>query len=123
LRETAKVDQEAPRRGKTTIAPEALVTIAKLAALAVPGVARMGNVPARVNHWFKRGVAEGVLIQVADNAVTAELHVVVQAGQDVREVSRQVQAEVSRAMQEMVGMDVLAVNVFIDDIAYDGSAG
>jgi len=113
------VEQEAPRRGKTTIAPEALVTIAKLATLAVPGVARMGNVPGRVNRWFQRGVADGIQIQVADNTVAATLHLVVLAGQDVREVSRNVQTEVSRAMQEMVGMDVLAVNVFIDDIAYD----
>jgi uncharacterized alkaline shock family protein YloU len=112
-----------PRRGRTTIAPEALVTIVKLATLAVPGVARMGNVPGGVNRWLKRGAADGVQIQVVDNTVTAELHLVVQAGHNVREVSRSVQTEVSRAMQEMVGMDVLAVNVVIDDVIFEESLG
>lgn len=114
---------ELPRRGKTTIAPEALITIAKLATLAVPGVARMGSVPGGVNRLFKRGAAEGVQIQVADNTVTASLHVVVMAGHNVREVSRGVQTEVARAMQEMVGMDVLAVNVVIDDVTYEDHSG
>jgi uncharacterized alkaline shock family protein YloU len=114
---------EMPRRGRTTIAPEALVTIVKLATLAVPGVARMGSVPGGVNRWLKRGAADGVNIQVADNTVTAELHLVVQAGHNVREVSRSVQTEVSRAMQEMVGMDVLAVNVVIDDVLFEESLG
>jgi uncharacterized alkaline shock family protein YloU len=113
------VEQEGPRRGKTTIAPEALVTIAKLATLAVPGVARMGSVPGGVNRWFKRGTADGVQIQVADNTVTVDLYLVIAAEQNVLEISRNVQAEVARAMQEMVGMDVLAVNVSIDDVAYD----
>jgi uncharacterized alkaline shock family protein YloU len=112
-----------PRRGRTTIAPDALITIVKLATLAVPGVARMGSVAGGVNRWLKRGAADGVQIQVADNNVTADLHLIVQAGHNVRQVSRSVQAEVSRAMQEMVGMDVLAVNVVIDDIVFEESPG
>jgi uncharacterized alkaline shock family protein YloU len=110
---------DTPRRGRTTIAPEALITIARLASLAVPGVERMGSAPGRVNRWFKRGSAEGVQIQVSDNTVTAALYLVVKAGHNVREVSRSVQAEVARAMQEMVGMDVLAVNVYIEDVSFD----
>jgi len=106
------------RRGKTTIAPDALITIARLATLAVPGVARMGSVPGGVNRWLKRGGADGVRIQVADNVVTADLHIVVAADQDVQEVSHSVQAEVARAMHEMVGMDVASVNVLIDDVEY-----
>jgi len=65
--------------------------------LAVPGVARMGSVPGGVNRWFRRGIADGVQIQVADNTVTAALHLVVTAGENVREVSHNVQAEVRRA--------------------------
>ena len=117
------MEQDTPRRGKTTIAPEALVTIAKLATLAVPGVARMGSVSGGVNRWFRRGIADGVQIQVAENSVTAALHLIVTSGQNVREVSHNVQAEVSRAMQEMVGMDVAAVNVFIEDVSYDKEHG
>ncbi|MBI3363167.1 MAG: Asp23/Gls24 family envelope stress response protein [Chloroflexi bacterium] len=110
--------QETSRRGKTTIAPDVLITIAKLAALSVPGVAHMGSVPGGVNRLLKRGAADGVQIEVENNCVTANLHIVVKAEMNVREISRNVQAEVARVIQHMVGMEVLAVNVTIDDVAY-----
>jgi uncharacterized alkaline shock family protein YloU len=106
------------RRGKTTIAPDALITIARLATLAVPGVAGMSGIPGGVNRWLKRGAADGVQIEVADNVVTADVHIVVKADQNVREVGRCVQTEVARALEEMVGLDVSAVNVTIDDVQY-----
>jgi uncharacterized alkaline shock family protein YloU len=107
--------------GKTTIAPDALMTIASLAALAVPGVARMGSVPGAVTRLLRRGAGAGVRLEVADNTVTADLHIIVSAEHSVREVSQAVRAEVARAMQEMVGMDVVAVNVTVDDVAYEAA--
>jgi uncharacterized alkaline shock family protein YloU len=106
------------RQGKTTIAPEALVTIARLAAQGVPGVARLGSAPGGVNRWLRGSAGEGARIEVADHTVTAEMYLVIRAGHNVREVSRAVQAEVARALQDMVGMDVLAVNIVIVDVEY-----
>ena len=107
-----------PRQGKTTIAPDVLITIARLTALAVPGVARMGSAPGGVNRLLKRGALGGVQIEVENNCVNADLHVVVKGETNVREVSRAVQAAVARAIQKMLGMEVLAVNVTIDDVEY-----
>jgi uncharacterized alkaline shock family protein YloU len=109
---------EAPRRGKTTIAPDVLLTIAKLSALGVPGVARMSPVPGGVNRLFRRGAGDGVRIEVKDNAVAVDLYLVVAHDTRVRDVSRAVQAEVARAIEEMVGMDVLSVDVHIEDVAF-----
>jgi uncharacterized alkaline shock family protein YloU len=106
------------RQGKTTIAPEVLLTIARLSALGVPGVAGTGQVPGGVNRLFRRGADDGVRIDVKDHAVTVNLYLVVDHDQNVRDVSRAVQAAVARAIQEMVGMDVLAVHIHIEDVAY-----
>ena len=57
--------------GRTTIAPEVLLTIARLSTLAVPGVSRMSPAPAHVNRLFKRGPSEGVVLAVQDDAVDA----------------------------------------------------
>ena len=38
---------------------------------------------------------------------------------NIREVSRNVQQNVARAIQEMVGMDVGLVNIHIEDIDYE----
>ncbi len=110
--------EESPRRGKTTIAPDVLLTIAKLSALGVPGVAQMSPVPGGVNRLFRRGIGDGVRIEVKDQSVAVDLYLVVKNDVNVREASRAVQAEVTRAIHEMVGMEVLAVNVHIEDIAY-----
>ncbi len=108
-----------PRQGKTIIAPDVLVTIAKLSALGVAGVARTSPVPGGVNRLFKRGANEGVRIEVKDHAVAVDLYLVVEHDTNVRNVSRTVQSEVARAIQEMVGMEVLSVDVHIEDVAFD----
>src|SRR3990167_4093071 len=98
------MEETRAHEGKTTIAPEVLLTIARLAALGVEGVARMGAVSGGVNKLFKRGVGEGVRIEVQEGRVTADLFLVVRPESSVREVSRSVQAEVARAIEELVGM-------------------
>ncbi len=52
--------------GKTTIAPDVLLTIARLTALSIPGVNHLSNIPGGVNRLFARGVGEGVRIVVGE---------------------------------------------------------
>ena len=63
--------------GKVTIALEVLVTIVRLTALKIPGVARLDtSLMDGVNRVFKRGAANGgVKVEVDDNSVSVELHV------------------------------------------------
>jgi uncharacterized alkaline shock family protein YloU len=106
-------------QGKTTVSPEVLMTIARLSALSVPGVSRLAPISGGVNRLFKRGASDGVRIETEENAVYVDLHVVLQQDVNIREVSRNVQQNVARAMQEMVGMDVGCVNIHIEDIDYN----
>jgi len=101
---------------KTTIAPEVLVSIAKLTTLSVDGVARLASMPSDVNQFFHRGVSEGVKISVDEDTVYADLYVVLKKDINVRDVSHTIQHKVSRAISEMVGMDVGKINVHIEDI-------
>jgi uncharacterized alkaline shock family protein YloU len=105
--------------GKTTLSPEVLVTITKMAALSVPGVSRLTPVPPRVERLFKRAAAEGVELKVEDNLVYLDLFLALKPDVNVREVSRNVQHQVARAIEEMVGMDVGHVNIHIEDIDYE----
>lgn len=106
--------------GKTTVSPDVLTTIAKLSALSVPGVSRMAPIAGGVNRLFKRGAGDGVRIETQDNTVFMDLHLVLKQDVNIREVSRNVQKQVARAIQEMVGMDVGHVNIHIDDIDFEG---
>ncbi len=106
--------------GRTTIAPDVLISIARLTALSIPGVSKLSTTPSDVNQFFKRGfnVNEGVRILVEDDAVYADIYVIIQSDVNVREVSHNIQAQVARAISEMVGMEVGKVNVHVEDIDY-----
>ncbi|NJN80508.1 MAG: Asp23/Gls24 family envelope stress response protein [Anaerolineales bacterium] len=72
-----------------------------------------------VNRFFKRGNGDGVRIEAKDNIVLVDLHLVLKQDVNIREVSRNVQQNVTRAIQEIVGMDVGEVNIHIEDIDYE----
>lgn len=108
------MENQAP--GKTTIAPEVLLTIARLNALSVLGVSRLSTAPGDVNQFLTRGTNEGVKISVENGVVYVEIYVILKSNNNVREVSHAIQAKVSRAISEMVGMEVGKVNIHVEDI-------
>jgi len=100
-----------------------LLTVIRLAALAVPGVARMGSTPGGVNRWLRRTPAErGVRIIIEGDTVMIDVYIVVDAEANLREVSRSVQAQVGRDIQENVGMRVGVVNIHIEDVVFKSPA-
>ena len=107
--------------GKTTVAPEVLTTIARMAALGVPGVQGMAPVSGGVNRLFRHGAEEGVRIILHENTVTADIYLIVKDDVNIREVGRNVQKQVARAIQEMVGMDVAQIDIHIEDIYHEAN--
>jgi uncharacterized alkaline shock family protein YloU len=105
--------------GTTTISPTVLITIARLTALGVPGVASMATVPGGVNRLFRRGTGEGVRIEISNNSVAVDLYLVLARDTNVRQVSRQVQTDVARAIEDMVGMEVKRIDIHIEDIDFE----
>jgi uncharacterized alkaline shock family protein YloU len=104
--------------GKTTLAPDVLLTITRMSALSVEGVSRLAPIPGGFDRIFKKGSDNGVQMTIEDGIVYIELYIVLKKDFNVREVSRNIQAQVSRAISEMVGMEVGHVNVHIEDIDY-----
>ena len=104
--------------GKTTIAPEVLLSIARLTTLGTPGVSRLGTTPTNVNRFLKRDPNHGVVIEVENNVVYADIYVVLEHDVNIREVCRDIQKQITRAISELVGMDVARINVHVDDVDY-----
>ncbi len=107
--------------GKTTIAPEVLTTIARMATLSVQGVSGMAPVAGGVNRLFQRGPENGAQITIRDNLVDADIFIIVKAEVNIREVGRNVQQQVTRAIQEMTSMDIGRVDIHIEHIHYEGT--
>ncbi|HNR01139.1 MAG TPA: Asp23/Gls24 family envelope stress response protein [Anaerolineaceae bacterium] len=104
--------------GKTTIAPDVLVSIAQLATLGVDGVSHLTAGSRDVNTLFKKGINEGVNISVEDNVVYVDLYVVLKRSYNVREVSHNIQSQVARSISEMVGMEIGRINIHVEDIDF-----
>jgi uncharacterized alkaline shock family protein YloU len=107
--------------GKTTVSPEVLIAIARMAALSVPGVSGLAPVAGGVDRLFRRGGTDGVRMIIHDNIVSGDIYLIVKDGVNIREVGRDVQHQVARAIQEMVGMDVAQIDVHVEDIQYEGT--
>ncbi|MBN1660036.1 MAG: Asp23/Gls24 family envelope stress response protein [Anaerolineae bacterium] len=115
--------------GKVTIAPNVLVTIVQKTSCSVPGVARLSdNVPGVQRLLGLHTAGQGVRVTVADRGtqgpvtgalklVTVDVYLVARRGFDLLQVGRQLQYDVTRAIEELVGMPVNEVNVHIDDVA------
>jgi uncharacterized alkaline shock family protein YloU len=108
-------------QGRVTIAPEVLVTIARLTTQSVKGVAQMCHQvgPGNVDRILGRVAGSGgVQITIVNDAVRVDLYIIVDADVNMRNVSRKIQEAVTRAIRDMVGMQVNAVNIHIQDVAY-----
>jgi uncharacterized alkaline shock family protein YloU len=104
--------------GTVTIAPQVLLTIARLTAISTPGVASMsssftGNV-GRLLH--RHSLGEGIRMRVEDDVVYLDLHIVVEPNVNLLKLGRELQQETARAINDMLGMHVGEVNVHIDDV-------
>ena len=100
--------------GKIMVEPEVIETIARLSALAVPGVARLIS-PTGLKRFLKQ---DGIKLEIAGNSVKLDLYIVTDADASMLTVGRQVQTEVTRAIEEMVGMEVESINIHIEDVAH-----
>lgn len=104
--------------GKTTIAPEVLVSICQLATLSVDGVSHMAPCPVDVNTILKKNSGDGVKIEVEDNMVLVDIYVVLKRDMNVIEISHKIQQQVAREITEMVGMNIGRINIHVEDIDF-----
>lgn len=105
--------------GKTTISPDVLVTIAGMTALGVPGVSSLAKIPVGVNLIFKNRAEDGVCVTIDEKTVSVDLYLNFKRDINVRDVSREIQKRVTRAISEMVDMQVQEINIHVEDIAYE----
>ena len=109
--------------GKVTIAPDVLVTIVQKTSMSEPGVAQLcDNVPGVKRLLGIHTVSRGVGVSVEGNSVAVNVYLVARRGVDLLEMGRNLQHKITRAMQDIVGMQVREVNIHIDDIATELSA-
>lgn len=105
--------------GITTIAPDVLKSIARLSCLSIEGVSRMATSPISIGRFLKKSIQDGVEIEIEEDTVYVTLYVIIKSNVNIREVSRNIQHQVYRAITDLVGMNVGKINVHVEDIDYN----
>ena len=108
--------------GAVQIHSNVIATIARLAALKVPGVAEMSGtfVDSLAGMIGKHVVDRGIRVDLEEHFVIIELHVVIDFGVRIPDVAWQIQNEVRQAVEQMTGKSVKAVNVIVQTLRFRG---
>ena len=114
-----------PGGGRTVISEAAVAKVAGIAARAVPGVYSLGTGPSRALGAFRDAVgssdhAAGVRAEVGETQVAVDIDLVALYGSPLHALADQIRAAVYAAVEELVGLQVIEVNIEITDVYVPG---
>ncbi len=118
-------EKKLPDSGNVKISDDVVQIIAGIAAGEVDGVQAMGNsIASGLAELLggKKSVSRGVKVDVQENTVTIDVHVVVRYGVRIPDVAWNIQEKVKDAVETMTGLEVLKVNIHIDGINIEKDA-
>lgn len=104
--------------GRITISPRAIATIASRAALGTYGVVGMSsrNFADGIAQLLVRDPHRGIEVHTDEGSIRIEAYVIVEYGTRVSAVASSVANAVRYQVEHMLGMEVAAVNVHVQDL-------
>jgi uncharacterized alkaline shock family protein YloU len=118
-------------RGTTTIADEVVEKVAGIATREVPGVHDLGGDVARVFAGLRERIGlgdadddsdRGIKVRLDGRRATVDVTLVIEYGFVVRAVTDKVRANVIGAVENLLDLEVIEVNIRVDDVFVpDGS--
>jgi uncharacterized alkaline shock family protein YloU len=125
LRNSAEIEDD-DERGKTSIDNEVVEKIAGIAAREVPGVHDLGGKASRMFASLREkiGLGEsdneeadnGVSVLLSGSVATLDLKIVIEFGYVVHSVTDAVRTKVISSVENMLGLEVTAVNIRVTDV-------
>lgn len=114
-------------QGKTTIADPVVAKVARIAAQEVPGVHGFGGGAARAFGAITERIpggrssnTRGVSVEVGERQAAVDLTIVVEYGVAVADLARAIRRNVIGAIEQMVGLEVVEVNINVVDLHLPG---
>jgi uncharacterized alkaline shock family protein YloU len=109
------VEEENPSgiAGSLTLSEDVVATIAGLAAKEVGGIHSVGKTPLiSLGDDPKRGVGA----EVGEKQAAFDLDIVVEYGNDIREIAKELRERTAEEVKKMASRDVVEINVHVVDI-------
>ena len=102
--------------GSVIVASNVLVRLVSMAIHELPGVARLGTAPRARSSLRGGSSGKGVALWVGAEGVSINCYVIALADTNLLELGITIQATVAAVIQELAGMAVREVNVYIQDV-------
>lgn len=111
---------EGTQQGLVHISDDVVTSIVGQVVLDTPGIAGMSG-SSVTNNWAKRltgkNVKKGLSVEVKEVDVAIDLQVIVNYGCVIQEVCYALQQNVRNAVETMMGLSLVAVNVRVERVA------
>jgi uncharacterized alkaline shock family protein YloU len=98
------------------ISREVIATIARVAALEIPGVASLAEPKSSLGGFFSKGLAKSIEIVLADDFAEIDVCLNLEFGAKIPDVCAAVQNNIKDNVQTMTGIVVSKVNVTVQGI-------
>ncbi|HIY08752.1 MAG TPA: Asp23/Gls24 family envelope stress response protein [Firmicutes bacterium] len=107
--------------GTLSISEDVIATIAANTTTEIEGVAALANFYSNVvSSWFwKKQSSRPIIINLNDDVATIDIHVSLRSGVRIPDVAQNIQRSVKDAVQNMTGIAVTKVNVYVSGIVFD----
>ncbi len=109
--------------GSLKISHDVVASIAGYTATEIQGVAGLASISTNLAGWlWEKQIAKPVTVTISDGVAVIDISLVIRSGVKIPAVSKQVQAAVKEAVQNMTGIVVSRVNLHISGIHFADSA-
>ena len=107
--------------GTLSISEDVIATIAANTTTEIEGVPALANFYSNVvSSWFwKKQSSRPIIINLNDDVATIDIHVSLRSGVRIPDVAQNIQRSVKDAVQNMTGIAVTKVNVYVSGIVFD----
>ncbi len=106
--------------GEVKIVDDVVATIAGLAATEVKGVAGMsaGFVGGIAEILGKKSLSKGVKVEVKEKVAAIDLYIIVEYGTKIPDVAWEIQENVKKTIETMIGISVNEVNIHVQGVSF-----
>jgi len=103
--------------GGVTVSLQVIAKLADKAARATYGVVAMQEPPIRkLARFFRGSLSEGVELEVGDDRVDIGLHVIMERGVNIAQVTANLREQVRYQVEQIGGVPVGEINVRVEDL-------
>lgn len=105
-----------PAASKLKISEDVIITVAKLAALDVKGVAALGGEITKISKLTNKGP---ITVSLIGDVAALDVKIKVKGSEKAAAVAQEVQSAVKENVQNMTGVTVARVNVTVSGAVFD----